>query len=328
MDRKRNGNEAMKRTKKKRIRSLRTAADRAWLTLPLAALALAAPPAAGAAAGQTGGGFYVGGDVGVSVARDLESARTNVGVPTNCDQWLAAAVLNDGTRLPLPADQCRPRALPARASAFDLGAGWLAGAGAGYDFGPVRVEAEYFHRRQGGETVDLVVPGDDKQPEFTERTETIDQVRGHNFFGNVYYDVPTSSRVTPWVGAGFGVMRTTIDYRATSIRTADRAALLALGRNPNAAGVVSRADDAMTDSLAGYQVIAGFDYAVGARQALAVKFRYGDAFGGFSDGDKAWKPLRNHDSTVGPGGAPIRYGIDADNLGFWSVSVGYKFFLD
>lgn len=298
------------------------------LTLPLAALVAAAPPTAGVAAGQTGGGFYVGGDVGVSVARDLESARTNVGVPTNCDQWLGAAVLADGTRVPLPADQCGPRALPARANAFALGAGGLVGAGAGYDFGPVRIEAEYFHRRQGGETVDLVVPGDDKQPEFTERTETIDQVRGDNFFGNVYYDVPTASRVTPFVGVGFGVMRTTIDYLATSIRTADRAALLDLGRNPNAAGVVSRADDAMMDRLTAYQVLAGLDYAVGERQALGVKFRYGDAFGDFSDGDRAWDPLRNHDSTVGPGGAPIRYGIDADNFGFWSVSVGYKFFID
>lgn len=296
------------------------------LTLPLAALALAATP--WFAAGQTGGGFYVGGDVGVSMARDLESARTNIGVPTNCDQWLGAAVLNDGTQVPLPADQCAPRALPARANAFALGAGGLAGAGAGYDFGPVRIEAEYFHRRHGGETVDLVVPGDDKQPEFTERTETIDQVRGDNFFGNVYFDVPTASRVTPFVGAGFGMMQTTIDYMATSIRTADRAALLDLGRNPNAAGVVSRADDAMTDSLTAYQVLAGIDYAVGERQALGVKFRYGDALGGFSDGDRAWNPLRDHDSTVGPGGEPIRYGIDADNFGFWSVSVGYKFFIN
>ena len=59
-------------------------------------------------------------------ARLLESTRTNVGIPTNCDQWLRAALLSDGTTVPLPIDQCAPRALPASPNTFDLGAGWLA----------------------------------------------------------------------------------------------------------------------------------------------------------------------------------------------------------
>lgn len=291
------------------------------------ALVALAPQAAIPAAGQTSGNFYVGADVGVSVARDLASTRTNVGVPTNCDQWLAPAVLRDGTQVPLPAAACQPRALPARSSTFDVGPGWLAGVNAGYVLGRVRIEAEYFHRRQGGDTVDLVVPGDDKQPEFTQRTEGIDALRGDNFFGNLYYDMSGASAVTPWVGVGFGVMRTTFDYSGTSIRTSDREALLDLGRNPNAAGLVSRAADTLSDSLAGYQVLAGLDYAVNERQALTIKFRYGDAFGDFADGDKAWRPLRGHESTAAPNGAPIRYGIDATNFGFWSVSLGYKFFI-
>ena len=291
-------------------------------------LAALAPLAAIPAAGQTSGGLYFGAEVGASVARGLEATRTNIGVPTNCDQWLAPAVLPDGTRVPLPADECQPRALPGAASTYDIGPGWLAGVHAGYAAGRVRIEAEYFHRRQGGDTVDLVVPGDDKQPEFTQRTEGIDALRGNNFFGNIYYDVRGASAVTPWVGVGLGVMRTMFDYSATSIRTSDRDALLELGRNPNAAGVVSRAADAMSDSLRGYQVLAGFDYAVSERQALSVKFRYGDALGDFSDGDKAWNPLRDHESTNAPGGAPIRYGIDATNLAFWSVSLGYKVFIN
>ena len=115
-------------------------------TLPLfaAALAVTMPPVATIAAAGQGSGFYVGVDIGMSVAQDLESTRTNVGIPTNCDQWLSGAVLRDGTAVPLPIDECTPRALPASASTFDLDAGWLAGVNAGYRMGRLRLEAEYF----------------------------------------------------------------------------------------------------------------------------------------------------------------------------------------
>lgn len=297
-------------------------------TLPLlaAALAVAMPPAA---AGQ-GGGFYLGVDAGVSLARDLESTRTNVGIPTNCDQWLPGAVLGDGTTVPLPIDQCAPRAMPASPGTFDLGAGWLAGVNAGYRMGRLRLETEYFHRRHGGETLALIVPGDPKQPEFAERSERIGSLRGHNVFVNLYHDFRHPSapwrerRAVPFLGGGVGWMRTQIDYAAVSLRTSDRDALLDLGRNPNAAGTTSRTDAALTDNLMGYQLLAGMDYALTERQALTFKVRYADAFGDFENLDNPWQALRGHESTVGPGGAPVRYGINARNLGFWSASVGFK----
>ena len=302
-------------------------------TIPLLAAALAVTmPAATAtvAAAQDGSGFYVGVDAGLALAPDLESTRTNVGIPTNCDQWLPDAVLNDGAAVPLPLDQCAPRALPASPNNFDLGAGWLAGVNAGYSMGRMRLEAEYFHRRHGGETLALVVPGDPKQREFVERSERIGSLRGHNVFVNLYHDFrdPRAARrerrVVPFVGAGVGWMRTQLDYAATSIRTNDRNALLDLGRNPNAAGTISRAESALTDDLVGYQLLAGLDYALTRRHALTFKVRYADAFGDFENLDNPWELLRSHESTVGPGGAPVRYGIGARNLGFWSVSVGFK----
>ena len=253
-----------------------------------------------------------------------------MGIPTNCDQWLPEALLNDDTTVPLPIDQCAPRALPASPNTFDLGAGWLAGVNAGYSMGRLRFEAEYFHRRHGGETLALVVPGDPKQREFAERSESIDHVRGHSVFVNLYHDFrgPRPSwperRVVPFVGAGVGWMRTGIDYAAISLRTSDRDALLDLGRNPNAAGTTSRADAALSDSLPGYQLLAGFDYALTERQALTFKVRYANAFGDFEHLGNSWVSLRDHASTVGPGGAPVRYDIGARNLGLWSVSVGLK----
>ena len=286
---------------------------------------LAALSATAAAAGN---GWYLGADIGVALAQDVESTRINVGVPTNCDQWLGRATLNDGTSVPLPLEQCQPRELPGSPNDFDQKAGWLFGVNAGYAFGGLRLEAEYFHRRHGGEHLPLVVPGDPKQLEFTERSEEIDDIRGNHLFANLHYDlgVLKTSKLTPYVGVGLGLMRVEMDYSGTSIRNSDPQALLSLGRNPNAAGLISRADEKMKDNLFGFQLIAGLDYALGERHALSLKFRYANAFDDFADHDNSWKPLRDHASTVGPGGAPIRYGIEAGNLGFWTLSVGLKFF--
>ena len=278
---------------------------------------------------HSAGGFYFGAEAGAAMAQKLQSTRVNTGVPTNCDQWLDSAVLNDGTAVPLPPSQCQPRVLPSSPNDFDLDAGWLAGVQVGYALDRVRFEAEYFHRRQGGETLPLVVPGDDKQQEFIQRNEEIDDLGAHNLFANLYYGFGNgNSRFTPYVGVGVGAMRVKLDYSATSIRNSDRDALLALGRNPNAAGTTSRADKSLSDTLWGYQFMAGVDYALGPASALTVKFRYGDAFSDFKNDGNEWEPLRDHASTTGPGGAPILYGIEADDFGFWAVSVGFKFFLD
>ena len=247
-------------------------------------------------------GFYFGADIGVSVPNDLESTRTNNGIGTNCDQWLAADTLNDGTTVPLPLEQCSPRALPKRATKFDLGTGLLAGVNLGYALRDLRLEAEYFRREQSGERSALNVPGDPKQAEFVERSEKIGDFRADHFFANVYYDFHNvlSAKFTPYLGAGLGVMRVQMDYSGASIRTNDRSTLQALGRNRNAAGLASLADEVLSDTLFGYQWIAGLDYAWSERFSVGLKFRYGDAFGDFKDGDNAWKPLRGHASTVGP----------------------------
>ena len=95
------------------------------------AVALSAVCAAFPATGQNG--MYWGIDLGLSLAGDLSSTRTNIGVPTNCDQWLApSTTLPDGRTVPLPLSDptCGggPRPLPARAGLLAVR---TAGAGAG-----------------------------------------------------------------------------------------------------------------------------------------------------------------------------------------------------
>ena len=280
-------------------------------------------------------GFYFGADIGISVPNDLESTRTNNGISTNCDQWLAGDTLNDGTTVPLPLEQCSPRTLPKRTTNFDLGTGFLAGVNLGYALRDFRLEAEYFRREQSGERSALNVPGDPKQAEFVERSEKISDFRADNFFANVYYDFHNmlSAKFTPYLGVGLGVMHVQMDYSGTSIRTNNRDTLQALGRNRNAAGLASLADEVLSDTLFGYQWIAGLDYAWSERFSVGLKFRYGDAFSDFEDGDNAWKPLRGHASTVGPtpetgANLPIGYDIQADDLSFWGISLNFKYFFD
>ncbi|MDE0485488.1 MAG: outer membrane beta-barrel protein [Nitrospira sp.] len=280
-------------------------------------------------------GFYFGADVGISVPNDLESTRTNNGIGTNCDQWLEGDTLNDGTMVPLPLEQCSPSALPKRATKFDLGTGLLAGVNLGYAFHDFRLEAEYFRREQSGERSALNVPGDPKQAEFVERSEKISDFRADNFFANVYYDFHhvLSPNLTPYVGVGLGVMHVQMDYSGASIRTNNRDTLQALGRNRHAAGLATLADEVLSDTLFGYQWIAGLDYAWSERFSTGLKFRYGDTFSDFEDGNNAWKTLRGHASTVGPPGTPgaalpIRYDIEAKDLSFFGISLNFKYFFD
>ena len=278
-------------------------------------------------------GFYFGTDIGVSLPGDLESTRKNIGIPTNCDQWLEEFTFDDGTKVPYPVEQCDPRALPGSPNRFDLGAGLLAGANLGYALHNFRVEAEYFHRTQSGEHLPLIVLGDQKQQEFVERSEKISDFRANSFFANLYYDFHNTRlpKVIPFFGIGFGLMHTTIDYSAASIRTNDRNELIRLGRNPNASGTASLANEVLSDSLLGYQLVAGLDYPLSKRFYAGIKLRYGNAFDDFEDGDNEWKPLRGHGSTVGPpgepgGDLPVRYEITADDLNFWGISLGLKYF--
>ena len=290
---------------------------------------------AGASEPSARQGLYFGADIGVSVPNDLESTRKNNGIPTNCDQWLGADTLNDETTVPLPLEQCSPRALPSSPNSFDLGTGILAGVNLGYALHDFRFEAEYFRREQSGERLDLNVPGDPKQEQFSERSEKISDFRADNFFANVYYDFHNvlSAKFTPYLGVGLGLMRVQTDYSATSIRINDGNELNRLGHNRYAAGTPSLANEVLSDTLFGYQWIAGLDYAWSERFSVGLKFRYGDAFGDFEDGDNAWKPLRGHASTVGPPGTPghnlpIRYGIQAGDLSFWGISLNFKYYFN
>lgn len=276
-------------------------------------------------------GFYFGLRAGVSLPGDFESTRTNNGIPTNCDQWLPAETLDDGTRVPLPLSLCAPRVLPASPNSFDLGNGILSGIQAGYALKALRIEVEYFRRSQSGVLLPLTVPGDAKQAEFVERSEKISDFRTDNFFANIYYDFSgrLSPNATPYLGAGAGLTRQRLFYSAASIRTNDRDRMRQLGRNTHAAGLASLADETLSDRMFGFQFVAGVDYAVDKRISAGLQLRYGRT-GEFLDGENPWRLLRGHESTVGPttgtgSELPVQYEIKGSPAHFWGVSLGLRY---
>lgn len=273
-------------------------------------------------------GLYAGIELGASESRSIKSTRTNVGIPTNCDQWLPAVEVG-GLNLPLPADQCQPRTLPASTSQFDPDTGWLASVQVGYaGLGPFRIEAEYQHRRHSGEKVSLFVPGDPKQKEFSVRDEEISRLMSDSLFANLYYDFkkPLLASWIPHVGAGIGLSRIEIDYSAISTRR-DEAALLALDppRHPAAANQSSIADKTLSDWLWSYQLIAGMDRTLAEHMVFGIKLRYASTLGGFRDDGHSWAILRGHASTVAPGGAPVQYGISTHRQSHWGLSLGLRY---
>ncbi len=304
------------------------------MALVLCMLAIVSFPLKSAAAnGEDGShrGFYFGMQAGLSLPGEYEFTRTNNGISTNCDQWLQAETLNDGTMVPLPLSQCSPRVLPASPNVFDLGRGILAGVQAGYSLKNLRIEVEYFRRGQSGSLLPLIVPGDEKQAEFVERSEKISDFRSDNLFVNLNYGFSgmMAPNVTPYLGAGVGFTRQQMFYSAASIRTNDRERMRQLGRNTHAAGLASLADDTLSDRMFGFQMLAGVDYAMTERFSAGLKLRYGRT-GEFLDGENQWRLLRGHESTVGPASGtgydmPVLYEIKGSRSDFWGVSLGLRY---
>ena len=163
------------------------------------------------------------------------------------------------------------------------GTGIRAGAAFGYRLGAVRIEGEYFQRvtvfdeRSDVTITDVVTLGKQDQ-EIASAVGGLDDLRSHAFFANAYYDfTPAGSSWTPYVGAGVGMERASIYYFTHWTRNDDpnRIATFAdPALRAKLAGTTTIGSDSLTDSMAGYQVLAGVDRRLGAAATLGLKFRW------------------------------------------------------
>ena len=274
--------------------------------------------------GQTGA--YIRMDLGTSVAPPLTVHGSDNDWGTKCDLIINPLGVEAGGEC----DAAPP--LTSWTNEFDGGAGIRAGVALGYDWGAVRLEGEYFHRLTGyGDQSDINIFDDvtlDKQEQEIElAVGGVDDWRSHAGFVNAYYDFgPASASWTPYVGAGFGVERASLDYMSVWKRNDDPQRISTFVDpllRAKIAGTTTIGDARLTDVVAGYQLLAGVDHRFRERVLLGVKFRW-TSFGEFVSEPVPWNQLRSHESSVGRG-ETILYRMMTASSRFWGVSLGLTY---
>ncbi len=274
--------------------------------------------------GQTGP--YIQMDLGATVAPPLTVHGSDNDWGTKCD-----LIINPlGVEAAGECDAVPP--LTSWTNEFDGGAGIRAGVALGYDWGAVRLEGEYFHRvTTYGHESDINifddVTLDKREQEIELAVGGVDDWRSHGGFVNAYYDFgPASASWTPYVGAGFGLERATLDYVSVWKRNDDPERISTFADpllRARIAGTTTIGDARLTDVMAGYQLLAGVDYRLSEPVTLGAKFRWAD-FGEFVSEPLPWNQLRSHESSVGRG-ETILYQMATDASRFWGVSLSLKY---
>ncbi len=265
-------------------------------------------------------GWYMAMDLGVAVGPGLDTRGSDNDFPTTCDRFID------------PATTCNDLSNEKWTNKFDGSTGVLAGLAVGYRWQNFRIEGEYFYRN--------ATHDDASEPNFgglnlktleeiSESEEVIDGVLSHNFFTNLYYDFTSDSKWTPYLGVGVGFAQVSLDYFSRFTRSSDPDDISTFpsgdSRNTLLAGTTTIGRSKLSDTLLGYQAIAGVDYRISEPVTIGLKFRWVD-FGEFKDDDE-WRQLRSHDATnsPAPGSARVRYQVATDDIEFWGLSLNMKY---
>ncbi len=207
-------------------------------------------------------------------------------------------------------------------NAFDGGTGILSGLTFGYRLGSIRIEGEYFYRTAGYDhenTPTIAGLSEEKLNELgvgINSSVHLGDLASHSLFFNVYYDIPIGTKFRPYVGAGAGYSSISFAYAANFTRSVDL--------DPPVAGTTTVAKETFSDDGFSYQLLAGVDYLLNDRVTLGLKLRWAK-FGEFKDDGNPWDRLRSHDSLTGPGGEPIVYSVETDDIQFWGLSLALKY---
>ena len=200
-------------------------------------------------------------------------------------------------------------------AAAGLHTSWVLGYRFGADAsGPrlshLRAEVEYFYRSTSyDETVEVPglaagsgnVTAEKLNQELQTATDYFGSVSSHTAFANLYWDIRSGARLTPYVGVGVGIGSTSVGYGSLWSRNANPAAIRTGEGLPNAdeirrnlAATTSSFQGVVSDTLVSQQVLFGVNYALTEDVSLGVKGRWvrGGAFE--SDQPVVWDPLRSH----------------------------------
>ena len=220
-------------------------------------------------------------------------------------------------------------------SDFNGASGLLATAAIGYRLSERwLLEAEYgFAESKYNESALIQDPSDIP---FTERfgaelpraEERIGSATTHSLFANLHWRTPISPRMTFSAGLGAGVGFTELDYGALWARSLDPATVrTAAGLvnedevRRNLAGTVTSVQSSPSQTLFGYQALAGLDYRLSNALSLGLLARW-TRFDRFSKDGGPYDRLRSHPSNLRRDGSePVSWRIATKDIEFIGVSL-------
>ena len=287
---------------------------------------------------QKGSGFYLSSEQGASFASGLDFSGTSNDRESACDEFLNPWYLLGGDRCTKvnrgEGDDWK--------NVFDGARGIVSGVALGYRLeSRFRLELEYFFYNSEYDQTTPVTGADGvsfaKLGQEIERAEDrLGNLSSHNLFGNLYFDFINSSRFTPYVGVGAGVGFAAVDWGSIWARNADLGKITTGADFPfasntqlvafrqNLAGTVSSAQSEISDTLFGYQVLLGADYALTERVSLGVKGRWVN-YSSLSD-DVVWDPLRSHEPNLRRDGSePVKGWMTSRNVAMVDFSFNLKY---
>ena len=288
---------------------------------------------------QAQDGWYLGLELGVAVAPSMDVETGGL------DDWSSSDVSSVRCDVTLNPDRvqvepgvCSDSPLPwgPLEESFDGGAGILAGMALGYRMGNFRVDGEYFHRSTAHDSTDIPYgPATNYDP--TKDTaldmvqDAVDDVMSHSVFANLYYDFRFDAKLIPYLGVGVGFSRVAVEYRTLwhrtntleNVRIFDPEGERGEELNRRLLGTNSIDRARLSDTLFGYQAIAGLDYQVSDPVTIGVKVRWA-GFGEFED-ESAYEYLRGHASVAGNPPVPVTYYVRTGDVGFFAVGLNMKY---
>lgn len=287
--------------------------------------------------------LYISTELGLGIGNSIDTDASDTDFPTLCDKHLDPDNLFSAPGVTEP-EGCSSAA-STWSNSFDGATGVIAGVALGLstNFG-ARIEAEYFNfgaqydatSAVGGGGGDVV---DKSTQELVRSDERIGAVNINSLFANVYYDLPVSGRLRPYIGGGVGFGMAEVEFDAVwarnlnpdAIKTADEATYNGSG-DENAdrealhgriAGATTTESHTLEDTVFGYQAVVGVDYMLTDNASIGVKGRW-VRYAKFSDGDE-WDQLRGHEPNNGPGTNTVVYTIETDDLSAFGVSLVTKY---
>ena len=288
-----------------------------------------------------GQGWYLGSELGAHVAPDLGMTGLSNDRASVCDEFINPQYATVTQTAEYDAYNCTgPDRLDDWVNQFARATGLHTGWVLGYRFGSVRTEAEYVYRATAYDQT-VAVPGvgsgsvtaDKLNQELQTATDYISRVTSHTLFANLYWDLSTRSRFTPYVGVGVGVGPTTIGYGSLWSRNANPAAITTGEGLPNVdairqnlAATTSSFQGVLSDTLVSQQVLIGVNYALTDGLSVGVKGRWVRAGAFESDEAVVWDPLRSHVPNLRRDGSePVSGQLLTDASTPWGVGLSLTY---